>query len=127
MILMMCKKTGSSFFPHMLAGKNLRQFIIKMVLMAKIAHGRTYSYELVKELSHHAKLKRFVKDRKTMKNEVYNNIASLEKSGLIKTVSASVHGSARKYYVLTPKGRAAIRAAKAGMAETVKSLSKILR
>ncbi len=123
----MAKRTDDRFFPKMIMTRNLRQFIIKMVLMVKIAHGHAYSYELVKELSMHGRMKHFVKDRQALKNEVYNNIASLEKSGFIKSVSASSTGRTRKYYALTPKGRAAIRAAKSGMADTIKSLSRMLR
>ncbi len=111
----------------MLISKSLHQFVVKIVLMVKIGRGGAYSYELVKDLSAHGGLKYLAKDREALKNDVYNNIASLEKSGFIKASSAQGGDGKRKYYALTPKGRAAVKAAKTGMRRTLVNLSKMLK
>ena len=108
-------------------GKGLRQFVIKAVLLVKISRKRTYSYELMKELLVTVKARHIDTDMLKLKNEVYNSIASLERAGFIRSSTDSSWGKTRKYYVLTPKGRSALRTMRKTIHDTVRDMSQILR
>lgn len=90
-------------------GKEPKRMILRVRILQRIHLGRTYSYEIVKEFSKSG-LASFIGP--TLKNDIYNTISMLEKNGYIKAKGTVEHGRAKKYFTLTSKGAATLRAAK---------------
>ncbi|MGC8586852.1 MAG: PadR family transcriptional regulator [Candidatus Micrarchaeia archaeon] len=88
--------------------------MIKFIVLHHFKSGKKYPYELYAHFSSasHPHMLELTK------SDFYNIISSLEKQGFIKANSTIVHsdGRARKYYVITQRGR-----------ETLKSSSRMLQ
>lgn len=100
----------------------MRRLILQMRILVRIKYGKVYSYALVKELSS-AHFSSFF--GKGIKNDVYNTIKSLEKSGYIRVSVKRDGGRLKKYYTITKKGDEAIRSAMKVQKEAAKVLAKI--
>lgn len=109
---------------HPYMDKELKHIILKAIILNKIKRGNVYSYSLIKEISKPTNMKVFSKD---IKNDVYNVISALEKSGYIKVTARIENGRLKKYFTLTKKGDAALADIKKGFDNAVKSLKKALR
>jgi DNA-binding PadR family transcriptional regulator len=96
------------------AKKFVSNEMLKFIVLHHFKKGKKYPYEL---FSHFNSAKHPVALSLT-KSDFYNIISSLEHQKFIKAKAATMHGSgrARKYYVITPKGR-----------KTLDSSSKILK
>ncbi|MCL5092475.1 MAG: PadR family transcriptional regulator [Candidatus Marsarchaeota archaeon] len=109
---------------HPYMDKELKHIILKAIILNKIKRGNVYSYSLIKEISKLNNLKVFSKD---IKNDVYNVISALEKSGYIKITARVENGRLKKYFTLTKKGDTALTDIKKGFDNAVKSLKKAIR
>ena len=90
--------------------EEMRHIVLKFMLLRMIKTKRTYSYELVKEISHNVNAK-FI-DPKKLRNDIYNTLGALEKSGYIRVKAKIENGRLKKYYSLTKKGEEVIKSAK---------------
>ena len=109
---------------HPYIDKELRHIILKAIILNKIKRGNVYPYSLIKDISKLNNLKVHSKD---IKNDVYNVISTLEKSGYIKITARIENGRLKKYFTLTKKGDTALTDIKKGFDSAVKSLKKALR
>ena len=90
----------------------IKHIIIKFVLLKKIGERRMYAYSLLKDLEREPHIMFFCKDKKMLKNDVYNALGSLAKEHYIRIMSISGKSKARKYYALTAKGRLSLNGIK---------------
>ncbi len=84
--------------------KDMRHTILKIRILVRIKSESTYPYALIKEFESGHSAAFF---GATIKNDVYNVLSSLEKSGYIKAVVRN-KGKAKKYYVITKKGSSTV-------------------
>ncbi|MCL4404463.1 hypothetical protein M1583_00540, partial [Candidatus Marsarchaeota archaeon] len=66
--------------------KELRRMIFKLMLLAEIKEKKRYPYELINLMSDSRKAHFIGSKRSEIKNDIYNIIRVLEKSGYIKLV-----------------------------------------
>lgn len=119
------KKTVGAFDNYL--NKEMCRAILKFVLLKKIAEGDRYPYSMFRELrrSHIAKfMKRGGGD---IKNDVYNVLKSLEKSGYIKSEAKIELRKMKTYFVITPKGKAALYEAKGVFMKFMREVSKTVK
>jgi DNA-binding PadR family transcriptional regulator len=94
-------------------GKELRHVILKLIILKRIKakRGGIYSYAILKGLSKVESSHFCISNPKEIKNDVYNTIASLEKSGYIKMRRRVQDGRLKKYYEITATGDAVLNSA----------------
>lgn len=112
-------KGGSNYFT-----RDMKRMILKMRLMMRIKQGRAYSYGIVKEFGKGGFAKLM---GKSLKNDIYNTIKSLEIGGYIKETSTIEKGKAKKYYSLTVRGEDIMKSAAKLHKEMLRELSKLFR
>ncbi len=108
--------------------KDTYHLMLKIALLARIRHGRHYSYELFRDINgRFSKMDGHmgVSFKPDMKNDVYNTISSLLAAGYIRSVNADGHGT-KNYYSITAKGNAALDGAKIAFRRTVKEIMKMV-
>ncbi len=98
----------------------MQHTIIQISILHCSKTGRMYPYKMLKTM----------KQRKPMsmdvsKNDVYNAITSLEKSGLIKIYTEKA--GRKKYCRITRKGSEVLESTKRIMARNLKEISKIIK
>ena len=107
--------------------KDMRHIVLKLLILKSIKNGKTYSYALVKKFSNDRVSKLLQKKQDNVKNDIYNTINALEKSGYIKA-KAGVHNErAKKYYTLTRSGKETLAQTKKIFVSSMKSLMEIMR
>ncbi len=84
--------------------KDMRRTILKIRILVRIKSSSTYPYALIKEFENGHAAAFF---GSTIKNDIYNILGSLEKSGYIKAVVRS-SDNGKKYYVITKKGSSTV-------------------
>lgn len=67
------------------------------------------------------------KDLKNVKNDIYNTINALEKSGYIKAKAEMGEMHFKKYYTITESGSSALAQTKKLFMSSMKSLMQILK
>ncbi len=106
--------------------KDMRKVMFKLRILRKSAEHKIYPYELIKDISESRWASKFYKSKGEIKNDVYNTINMLEKSGYLKP-TGSAKSTSKTYYVITNKGRNALKSARVIFAAGMKEVSKILR
>jgi DNA-binding PadR family transcriptional regulator len=110
--------------PYM--NKDMRHMVLKLLILKRIKSGRTYSYALIKEFSNDGISGLLQKEHGNVKNDIYNTINALEKSGYIKVKAESGKIRPKKYYTITKSGNSALLQTKKLFMGSMKSLMKIL-
>lgn len=108
------------------ASKEMRRMIFKFVILSEIRSKKRYTYELVDMLSKHHASKLMGNDKASIKNDIYNIMRSLEKSGYIKLAGKSKSGETKRYYRITPQGLQALIKSKKLMQKYLRELVKII-
>ncbi len=103
--------------------KEFKHLIMKLIILKKLAKRKEYSYKIIKEMGNIAMSRFVTKDEGEVKNDVYNTISSLEKSGMIKAIGDK---GRRRYYSITKTGKAALREADTLMIPIFDELKGIL-
>ena len=88
--------------------------------------GGLYSYAIIKRLSIFDSSGFCVTDPSEVKNDVYNTIASLEKSGYIRMVRKGRGGRPKKYYFITALGVSALKSARKDMMGAISAIKETL-
>ena len=107
--------------------KDMCRMILKIRLLYRISHKSTYSYALIEEFSHGPVSHLMGKSGKGLKNDVYNTLTSLEKSGFIVSKAKIEGGKLKNYYHVTSVGKGAIKESKRLMADSFKEIAKIVK
>jgi DNA-binding PadR family transcriptional regulator len=108
--------------------KDVRKMIFKLVILRRIKEGKTYSYALIKEMNNHPYVQKFLEKRSTsVKNDIYNTINALEKSGYLKVNAKMENGRVKKYYSLTEKGSRVLEDSKKVFMNSMKALASMLK
>ena len=106
--------------------KEMRRMIFKLMLLSEIKEKKRYPYELIELMA--AQKATFIGSKKNeIKNDIYNIIRSLEKSGYVKLVPGSSRKQDKKYYKITPQGRAALLKSKKLMLSYMKELVRLIK
>ena len=99
--------------------------ILRAVILLRISRGSgVYPYSLLKSFKNHPAQ---MMEGGIAKSDIYNAMASLEKSGFI-TGNVIVSGSrAKKTYVLTDKGRKVVGRFRKQLLKYMKAMSKVVK
>lgn len=103
--------------PELLKG-TLQTIVLKVLK----DHGKTYGYEItqrVKELSGGSIL--------LTEGALYPTLHRLESEGLLKTEKINVGNRVRKYYMLTPTGKATANERVSEFVEFIKTMGNVLQ
>jgi DNA-binding PadR family transcriptional regulator len=122
---MVGKSEGGILNPCM--DKDMRHIVLKLLILKRIKDGRTYSYALIKEFSNERISKLLKTEPSNVKNDIYNTINTLEKSGYILMKVKADNKRIKKYYTLTKSGSSALAQTKKLFANSMRSLMEILR
>ncbi len=106
--------------------KDMRNSMLKMFVLRRVGRERINSYTLLKEFKKRKRFSRHPASSADAKNEVYNTINSLEKSGYIKSSQKVDNGRLKNYYALTKKGKTVMVYARGLFKEHIKALSSLL-
>lgn len=107
--------------------KDLARIILKLVVLRRIAQKEVYSYALIKEFDQ-PKISHFLKKHGSgVKNDIYNTVKALEKSGYINVKAKIESGRLKKYYSITEQGKRALRESKVLFLNSVRELMDIVR
>ena len=107
--------------------KDVKRIMLKFRLLNEIALKPSYSYELIDRLCIAAAASKFFGKSKTeIKNDIYNTINALEKSGYIKSVAKVEDGKLKNYCYITPLGKKTLKKSRAFFMKSVQSLAKIV-
>ena len=100
-------------------GSQARKGILELIVMSALATREFYGYELVEHIVRRAQAE--IGD-----GTLYAILARLKAEGLVRARwEAPEKGPARKYYALTPEGRAALAGMKASWADIVRGVDAI--
>lgn len=107
--------------------KDVKRIMLKFRLLHEISRNPSYSYGLVDVLCKTAVASKFFgKSREDIKNDIYNTINALEKSGYIKSARKIEDGKLKNYYHITPLGKETLRKSKAFFLKSVRELDEIV-
>jgi len=84
--------------------KEMKRVVLKIRVLHRIMAGQIYSYALIKEFEKLG-FGKFIGP--TLKNDTYNVLKSLEKSGYITPITKMEKGRVKIYYSITKRGRVA--------------------
>lgn len=101
--------------------------MLKLRVLRMIGKKNIYSYAIVKEFSEGKHAKRFFGSKKAIKNEVYNTINLLEKSGCIKLSNKSKSPRIKNYYKITNKGKLALGSIRKVFISSMKEISYVFK
>jgi DNA-binding PadR family transcriptional regulator len=108
--------------------KGVQSIALKLMLLKRIAQREVYSYALLKELGRsHGFLRHLKHHGMDVKNDVYNTVKALEKSGYIKMDARVEGGRLKKYYSITKSGRDVLKQTKKVLTSSMRSLIEITR
>lgn len=107
--------------------KDTRRMMLKLMLLHKISKKPCYSYGLIEEFSSHPKAAHLLnKNGKELKNDIYNTIKALEKSGYIKPKAKIEGGKLKNYYYITKEGREVLKETKRLFIGAITELVKVI-
>ena len=86
---------------HNFMTRDMRRTVLKLRILMRVKAGNIYPYALMKEFKK-SNFSKFIGP--TIKNDTYNSLNALEKSGYIKSVLKSENGKTKKYYAITKRG-----------------------
>ena len=97
----------------------VRKGVLELCVLSAIAEGEVYGYALVRALVEDSALE-------VTEGTAYPMLSRLRKQGLIDArLQESPDGPARKYYRLTARGRAQLKAMKAYFADLAAALERL--
>ncbi len=106
--------------------------ILKLMVLKRIAIGEVYSYALLKEFKQ--RTRHFNKGQGTpnmrgavTKNDVYNTVNALERSGYIRVRARIEGGRLKKYYSITGEGKLALKEARGVFSNGLRMLMQVMR
>ncbi|MGD0729357.1 MAG: helix-turn-helix transcriptional regulator [Candidatus Micrarchaeaceae archaeon] len=106
--------------------KDLARIVLKLIVLRHIEKKEVYSYALIKDFNN-PKISEFLKKHgSTVKNDIYNTVKALEKSGYIKVRAKVSDGRLKKYYYITERGKKAIKESKMLFLKSMKELMHII-
>lgn len=120
------KASGKSYIGNPYMTKDMKRQVLKLMVLRRIRAGRAYSYAIIKELGNEHLSMFLKKDTGSVKNDVYNTINALERSGYIKFSPASGMAGGKKYYVITAKGKRVLTESKRLFLASMRELMRIL-
>ncbi len=89
--------------------KDMSRIVLKLIMLRRIKKRPVYSYALLKEMNDNVHISHFIKKHGgSIKNDVYNTVKALEKSGYIRTNGKIEKGRFKKYYTITRQGTSAL-------------------
>ncbi len=103
--------------------KEMRRTILKIRILMSIKKKRTYAYAILKEFGS-GSFANFIGP--TIKNDIYNSLSALEKSGYIKHSVSVTRSGVKKYYSITAKGLKTSKTLKDAFKESMEYAMKIL-
>ena len=102
-----------------------KRIILKLRILGRLMEGgKVYSYALIKEFD---KLGFGDFYGPTLKNDIYNTLRVLEKSGYIKMQAKIEGGKVKHYYSITKDGAIALKSVGKMMISTVKQAGKLFK
>lgn len=108
-------------------GKDIKRIMLKFRLLNEISQKPSYSYELFDTLCKAAAASKFFgRNKSEIKNDIYNTINALEKSGYIKSISRVEGGKLKNYCYITPLGTKTLKRSRAFFHKSVNQLAKIV-
>ncbi len=105
--------------------KDMARIVLKLILLHRIKREGAYSYALIKELDN-PRISKLLKKRSSAKNDIYNTVNILERSGYIKARSKIENGRLKKYYHITARGNDILKESKKLFMRTMRDLMGIL-
>lgn len=101
--------------------------MLKIFILRRISRSSVNSYTIFKEFSARKSFVRVSRTTGDMKNEIYNAIKSLEKSGYIKSSQKIENGRLKNYYGLAPKGSKVLKASGRIFRRHLRELAAIMK
>jgi DNA-binding PadR family transcriptional regulator len=102
----------------------MKRIILKIRILGRIKKEKIYSYALIKEFEKMG-FSKFIGS--TLKNDTYNSLKVMEKSGYIKMTAKLSGGKVKNYYSITTSGSAALKQLGKMMKSTLKEADNILK
>jgi DNA-binding PadR family transcriptional regulator len=106
--------------------KDMKNTMLKMYILRETAKSDVNSYSLLKQFTAKKRFAKAFSNPAEIKNEIYNTIKSLEKSGYIKSTQKIENGRLKNYYTLTKDGVKILKSAKDIFKEHIKELTSLL-
>jgi DNA-binding PadR family transcriptional regulator len=106
--------------------KDMRSSMLKMFVLRRVSRESANPYTLMKEFAKRRRFRSRFIGRADAKNEIYNTISSLERSGYIKSSQKTENGRLKNYYSLTAKGRKVMASARVLFKRHIKALTTLL-
>ena len=114
---------GGAFF-----NRGVQSLALKLVLLKRIGQGEVYSYALLKELDKRGGFFKHLRHHgMNVKNDVYNTVKALEKSGYIRMKARIEGGRLKKYYSITMSGRRVLMQTTKVLKSSMRNLIEIMR
>jgi DNA-binding PadR family transcriptional regulator len=104
--------------------KEMRRTILKIRILMSIKKKKTYAYAILKEFGS-GSFANFIGGQ--IKNDIYNSLSALEKSGYIKHSVKVTRNGVKKYYSITAKGMKTSKNLKKAFKESIGYAMKMLR
>jgi DNA-binding PadR family transcriptional regulator len=107
--------------------KDMKNMMLKLKILRMISRNKTYSYAIVKDFTENSRASKFFGGKQAIKNQVYNTINALEKSGYIRLSKQLKSKTAKNYYIITHDGKSALDGTRKVFASSMKEISYILK
>jgi DNA-binding PadR family transcriptional regulator len=104
----------------------MKSTMLKMFILRRVGNSKANSYAMLKEFRARRGFMKSFGSQSAIKNEVYNTVKSLEKSGYIKSSQKIENGRLKNYYMLTRKGKDTINSASVLFKKHAQQLSLLL-
>ncbi len=102
-----------------------KRIILKLRILGRLRQGgKVYSYALIKEFDRMGFADFY---GPTLKNDIYNTLRVLEKSGYIKMQAKTGKGKIKNYYSITKRGTTALKSVGRMMIGTMKEAGKLFK
>jgi DNA-binding PadR family transcriptional regulator len=102
-----------------------KRIILKIRILGRLKlGGPIYSYALIKEFNKEGFAKFY---GITLKNDLYNALRVLEKSGYIKVASKVERGKVKNYYTITKRGSVALGSVGKMIIKSIGKAAKLFR
>lgn len=117
------KQNGENYL-----NKDVKRIILKFRLLHEISMNPSYSYAIIERFCGMASQSKFFgKNKAEIKNDIYNTINALEKSGYIKSVAKVEKGKLKNYCYITPLGKKTLKKSLITFHKSIKELEKIVK
>jgi DNA-binding PadR family transcriptional regulator len=115
-------------FGRTFLNKGVRGIAMKLVLLKRISKGEIYSYALLKEIDQKSGFFGHLRRHGVgIKNDIYNTMKALEKSGYIRMDARIDNGRLKKYYSITKSGKDVLKQTRRILTSSMQSLMEITR